>query len=569
MSTGLPTTPTSSLPAALPPTPPTHATPATSVEVVTQLGTSVVSIDHLRTTTASRSRGRLSLALGAALLAGSALTFGAGVLSARQDAHAREAWLAKGKPVWAFRPSTHGHAADIVALGGALAGLGFVATGLLRRKDQARTALRVGQNDGADITIAGAPDFTLVDADGQGGFRANLIGLTGEVRRGANVMPIEALLAAGHGSVPLAIGTHVKASLGRTTIHVRGTEAPAASAAPAVFAADRQVLTFLAASAVVHLGVLAFLNAVPPSQDTASADLNPDEHTSVLAKLNSVEDPPPPPPEDGTGDNGEGGAASPVATMALEDGTLGADQPNPTPAQLKVKNRGYNEELARKMAIEAASTAGVLASMNSPIAVFQGGSIASGFDDIDITGGIIDGGGTGAPMGFGWGIKGQGLGCGTPDGKNCQGTHVGPYATIGWTGHDYNGPFGKRPGQPGGHGDRVAKVPTVTLSKPVACTADAPCLDREIIRRYVKRNIEKITYCYEKELLGNPGLEGTVTVNFTLNGNGRVIESNASGVDATVSSCIASVVSNIKFPKVGDSGIYPIKYPFALRPAGK
>lgn len=569
MSTGLPTTPTSAT--STPPTPPTHATAATSVEVVTQLGTSVVSIDTLGVGAATGTRGRLCMALGAALLAGSALTFGAGVLAARNDAAARDAWLAKGKPVWAFRPSTHGHAADVAALGGALAGLGFVATGLLRRRDQARTALRVGQNDGADIAVAGAPDLTLVDADGQGGFRANLIGLSGEVRRGANVMPIEALLAAGHGSVPLAVGTHVKATLGRTTFHVRGVEAPARAVAPTPFVADRQVLTFLAASAVVHLGVLAFLNTVPPSQDSVSGDLNPNEDVSVLVRTTSAEDDAPAPTEQGdSGENGENGATSEVAATSMELGTLGTDQPNPTPAKLRVMDRGVDAQLARQQAIEAATSAGVLASLNSPIAVFEGGSIASGFDDIDITGGIIDGGGTGAPMGsFGWGIKGQGLGCGTPDGKNCQGTHAGPYATIGWTGTDYGGPFGKRPGQPGRPGDRVAKAPKVVLSQPVACTADAPCLDKEIIRRYVKRNIEKITYCYEKELLGNPGLEGTVTVNFTLNGNGRVIDSNASGVDPTVSSCIASVVSNIKFPKVGDNGIYPIKYPFALRPAGK
>jgi hypothetical protein len=68
--------------------------------------------------------------------------------------------------------------------------------------------------------------------------------------------------------------------------------------------------------------------------------------------------------------------------------------------------------------------------------------------------------------------------------------------------------------------------------------------------------------------LAKPGLEGTVTVNFTLNGNGRVIQSTASGVDAAVSSCIAEVIANVAFPKVGGTGIYPIKYPFQLRPRG-
>ncbi|MBZ0234033.1 MAG: AgmX/PglI C-terminal domain-containing protein, partial [Deltaproteobacteria bacterium] len=421
-----------------------------------------------------------------------------------------------------------------------------------------------------DIPLAGAHDVTLVAADGAGGFRANLVGFTGEVRRGNDAMSIDALAAAGHTSVPLAVGTHVKASLGKTTFHVRGMETPARTAAPAPIVADRQVLTFVAASAIVHLGVLAVLNAVPPDMQTAQTDMNPHEDVSVLAHITSRDEAAPDAADTDTDDDGDnGGKGSPLVAMALETGTLGKDEPNPTPGKLQVKNRHLQEQLARQEAIEAASTAGVLAAMTSPIKVYEGGSIASGFDDIDITGGIIDGGGTGAPAGsFGWGIKGQGLGCGTPDGKNCEGVHAGPYATIGWEGRDYAGPFSQRPGRPGGGPDRVAKVPTVKLSPPVACTQDNPCLDKEIIRRYVKRNIEKITYCYEKELLANPGLEGTVTVNFTLNGNGRVMQSTATGVDPTVSGCIAEVVSNIRFPKVGDDGIYPIKYPFQLRPTG-
>ncbi len=564
MSTGLPTSPTSSFSS-------TPAMAAPAVEVVTQLGTSVVSVDNLGVGAAKRGRGGRFLSIGAALLTGSVLTFGAGVLAAGSDAKARERWVADGKPAWAYRPAPSSPIADFAALGGGVLGLGLVATGLLRRREQARTTLRVGEAAGVDVPLAGAHDVALVAPDGLGGFRANLIGFTGEVRRGDSAMSIEALTAAGHTSVPLAVGTHVKASLGKTTFHVRGMERPARTAAPAPLVADRQVLSFVAASAVVHLGLLAVLSAVPPDMTTAQTDMNPHEDVSVYAALNSVDEAAPDAADSDSDDVGDnGGMASQVVAMALEDGTLGKDEPNPTPAKLHVKNRDLQEQLARREAIEAASTAGVLAAMTSPIKVYEGGSIASGFDDIDITGGIIDGGGTGAPAGsFGWGIKGQGLGCGTPDGKNCEGVRADPYATIGWEGRNYAGPFSTRPGRPGGGGDRVAKVPTVTLTQPVACTQDSPCLDKEIIRRYVKRNIEKITYCYEKELLANPGLEGTVTVNFTLNGNGRVMQSTATGVDPTVSSCIAAVVSNIRFPKVGDDGIYPIKYPFQLRPSGR
>ena len=51
---------------------------------------------------------------------------------------------------------------------------------------------------------------------------------------------------------------------------------------------------------------------------------------------------------------------------------------------------------------------------------------------------------------------------------------------------------------------RTAAVPTVSIGQPNA-QGD---LDKAIIRRYIKRNIQKITYCYEKQLLAKPGLGG-------------------------------------------------------------
>src|SRR5262245_36748786 len=55
-------------------------------------------------------------------------------------------------------------------------------------------------------------------------------------------------------------------------------------------------------------------------------------------------------------------------------------------------------------------------------------------------------------------------------------------------------------------------------------------LDRNIIRRHVRRNIQKIQYCYEKELVSNPSLTGRVDVRFVVGGNGNVVQSNGSGM---------------------------------------
>src|SRR5664279_2883307 len=112
------------------------------------------------------------------------------------------------------------------------------------------------------------------------------------------------------------------------------------------------------------------------------------------------------------------------------------------------------------------------------------GDISSGFDDSNIYGGLLGtetgGGGTG------WGTIG-----------------TGRYGTIG------HGSSTSSPSS-GGMRGRSASAPTVSIGQPNA-KGD---LDPAIIRRYIKRNIQKLEYCYEKQLLAKPGLAGTVQAQF-------------------------------------------------------
>jgi hypothetical protein len=107
-------------------------------------------------------------------------------------------------------------------------------------------------------------------------------------------------------------------------------------------------------------------------------------------------------------------------------------------------------------------------------------------------------------------------------------------------------------------------IPTVHLGQPNA-QGD---LDKAIIRRYIKRNVQKIQYCYEKELLSSPDIAGTVSVQFFIAPTGKVASSAASGVAPRVSSCIANVIQNIEFPKPKGGGGVQVNYPFTLRPNG-
>jgi hypothetical protein len=159
---------------------------------------------------------------------------------------------------------------------------------------------------------------------------------------------------------------------------------------------------------------------------------------------------------------------------------------------------------------------------------------------------------------YGVGAGGGGTGWGT--------IGVGSYGTIGYgsgtaTGYGY----GAAGGGYGAMRGRSVELPQVSIGAPMVMGS----LDKTIIRRYVKRQIEKITYCYEKQLLSKPKLEGTVATTFTINAEGAVIASAAKGLDPEVDRCVADVIKQIQFPKAeaGD-GVIQVNYPFNFRPSG-
>jgi hypothetical protein len=233
--------------------------------------------------------------------------------------------------------------------------------------------------------------------------------------------------------------------------------------------------------------------------------------------------------------------------------------------QYKMQKTQEDPQLARQQAIEQARNAGILGST----ALVQGGAFASltgtgdvssGFDDSNIYGGLLGNEAGEMNGGFGFGRSGFGPG-GGGTGWGTIGT--GRYGTIGHgsgTGSGYGVGGGR-----GGMRGRSAAVPTVSIGQPNA-QGD---LDKAIIRRYIKRNIQKITYCYEKQLLAKPGLSGTVSTQFFITPNGNVASSSGSGVDPEVANCVADVIKGIEFPKPKGGGGVQVNYPFTFRPAGQ
>jgi outer membrane biosynthesis protein TonB len=92
-------------------------------------------------------------------------------------------------------------------------------------------------------------------------------------------------------------------------------------------------------------------------------------------------------------------------------------------------------------------------------------------------------------------------------------------------------------------------------------------LDKNIIRRFIRRSLPRIRYCYEKQLLLKPKLAGTVTVTFEIGTDGSVSRVDAKGITPAVSQCVGKTVGAIRFPKPQGGGVVSVRYPFSFSPS--
>jgi hypothetical protein len=130
---------------------------------------------------------------------------------------------------------------------------------------------------------------------------------------------------------------------------------------------------------------------------------------------------------------------------------------------------------------------------------------------------------------------------------------MGSYGTIG---HGYGAGEGVGYGRGYLRGHTVT-VPTISIGAPVVSGS----LDKNIIQRYLRRQIERISYCYERELLSRPRLHGIVETHFVISQNGRVEASTATGMDQRVAACVADVIAHMEFPAAER---VMVNYPFSF-----
>ena len=98
------------------------------------------------------------------------------------------------------------------------------------------------------------------------------------------------------------------------------------------------------------------------------------------------------------------------------------------------------------------------------------------------------------------------------------------------------------------------------------CAGIVGDLDQAIIRRYIRRKLPAIIGCYEKYLLADESLTALVDTTFLIDPTGHPRDIDATGMNADVASCVATVLGTIQFPR--SSGSTQVHYPFSFIVAG-
>lgn len=552
-----------------------------AVEVAAMLGDSVVSVKHCM----DPKSGKVTPATwgffgaGLACLLGSAIAFKVAVDTAAYNKGALDYHTqVKKMPAYAFRPQTTSPALDFTMWGGLSFGLMAMTAGLVRaRRERKSPFYRVGTAPGVEQPLESAPsaDFPLVAPVGDDFVFNYGAGFEGELLVDGTATPLAELAQSGRArpsattpgaiEIPIPAKSKIRARSGNTTFMISSVAKPSEQPVP-LFTMSSRTLAYFAGSLAVHLGIWGLLQTAEVEASTANVDLAMNEAANMKGTTTETEEPPPiEEQEQDPGDSGNHDGAG--AKMALEEGAAGKPDAARADGHIAIKNNQKEPSLTRDQAIEAARSAGFLGDTSA----LKGGiaslastaDFSSGFDDADIYGPLFGASGEGQGN-FGGGRKGFGIGGGCLPGEHCGIIGAGRYGTIG--NGDKVGDGWGRPGT--GHGAlrrHVAQGPSTDIGRPVI----GGDLDRSIIRRYIRQNIDKISYCYEKQLLSKPGLAGTVSVQFLIAGNGSVQASSGAGVDGEVSSCVAGVIKNIKFPAPKNGGNVQVNYPFNFHAAGQ
>lgn len=412
--------------------------------------------------------------------------------------------------------------------------------------------------------------FPLAETDG-----ANMVvnvpeGIEGEVMLDGKVYAIEELKNAGKLGRSAVARSHAlrlpararcRLKFGELTFLVNSVPAAAPVPRASFFQQlDPQLLRYLLSAAILHALFFLIVLSIPEDADSLSMDgfdMSDRFVEFILKPEEEKQD-----PEDLFGDLKDEGEAAEKAKG--DEGELGDRTETAKDKRFAVEGPQDNKEiqLARERAKqEAINTAqAAFNSLEGELSSVWGeGDRAVGSDAVSALGNMF-GDKVGAAQGFGGlGVAGVGRGGG---GFGDASIGVGSVGTVGRGGGGDSG-YGRGQSR---IGSKDAKVPKIIPGEPVVQGS----LDRETIRRVIRRHRNEYRYCYEKELNQKRDLNGKIKVKFTIAGNGSVIASQvveSTMKNAGVENCLADKIKRWVFPAPKGGGIVVVTYPFIFKPS--
>lgn len=95
-------------------------------------------------------------------------------------------------------------------------------------------------------------------------------------------------------------------------------------------------------------------------------------------------------------------------------------------------------------------------------------------------------------------------------------------------------------------------------------------LAKSQIDAVIRSNMDAIQRCYQQQVSQNPGLEGKLTVKFTITASGAVSgahEKSSTLPNDAVSACVVGVFDEMVFPEPRAGGVVIVSYPFVFQPS--
>lgn len=447
------------------------------------------------------------------------------------------------------------------------------------REEKRPSEFRLGEGDHVEFNIASSmvgnmPAFPLVRSTGTDWTFNFMRNWGGDVTVDGRTETLEQVAASGRATgssaapgayeMQIPLNARIKVDIGENTFLVNSVPPPRRHPVSMLATLDTRFFAYLGASAVGAAGVLMLLWAIPPEESNTFVENPPKLSTSATLENKANEAVEQPEEEEPNKDDGKESGGTGTKTMGPE-GKMGKKDYKGVDGRYNIMDRGADKGLGMQKAAERGANSGIvgaLARMEGDAFGHITGQLpfSSGFGDRDIQGGLTGDSFGEASGGWGTGVSGEGWG-GGGTGRGTIG--LGNYGTLGW-GKGTGTGFGTGSGSGSGRG-HTKRRPAVNLGQ----AEGVGDLDKEMIRREIRKNKSKFEYCYEKQLLAKPNLEGTVSTQFAILGTGSVRGARANGVDPSVSSCVAQVLGGIQFPKPTGGGVVNVSYPFTFRQAGE